>query len=106
MDRSCGAEWLFAFEKASEINHDNYYYSDYGPSSYEITKEATCTENGLRTYMPCLLCGEAVAEVIPAKGHTYQHADSDHTDHHPRESPGHPAFRRQHPPGIPILPRF
>ena len=35
-----------------------------------ITKEATCTEPGIRTYT-CTLCGDSYTEVIPLKEHEY-----------------------------------
>ncbi len=34
-----------------------------------VTKEATCTENGVKTYT--CSCGDSYTEVIPAKGHTW-----------------------------------
>lgn len=36
----------------------------------KVTKEATCTEDGEKTYT-CTRCGETKTEVIPATGHTY-----------------------------------
>ncbi len=44
----------------------------------EITKEPTCTEDGLRTYK--CKCGASYTEVIPAYGHDYQIDQSKHTD--------------------------
>lgn len=35
-----------------------------------VTKEATCTEDGVRTYT-CILCGETREDVIPALGHNF-----------------------------------
>ena len=36
----------------------------------ETTKNATCTENGEKTYT-CSICGETKTETIPAAGHSY-----------------------------------
>jgi hypothetical protein len=44
----------------------------------EITKEPTCTEDGLRTYK--CKCGASYTEVIPAYDHDYQIDQSKHTD--------------------------
>lgn len=35
-----------------------------------VTKEATCTEDGVITYT-CTVCGDSYTEVIPATGHSY-----------------------------------
>lgn len=35
----------------------------------EITQKATCTENGIKTYI-CIYCDDSYTEEIPAKGHT------------------------------------
>ncbi len=35
----------------------------------EVTKEETCTEDGIMTYT-CTICGDTYTEVIPAAGHT------------------------------------
>ena len=40
-------------------------------SVWTVVKEATCTEDGLKT-STCDICGAKASEVIPAKGHDYQ----------------------------------
>lgn len=36
----------------------------------KVTKEATCTEDGVKTYT-CTVCGETKTEAIPATGHSF-----------------------------------
>ncbi|MFQ9390174.1 MAG: hypothetical protein ACLR1V_16505 [Coprococcus sp.] len=36
----------------------------------KVTKEATCTEDGVKTNT-CTVCGETKTEIIPAVGHQY-----------------------------------
>ena len=47
-------------------------YTDVKPHSYtsKVTKTASCTEDGLRTYT-CSDCGNTYTEVIPKTGHSY-----------------------------------
>ena len=46
------------------IGHSDHTYTD------KVTKEPTCTEDGIRTYT--CSCGETYTETIKATGHTYQ----------------------------------
>lgn len=56
----------------------DYWYGDFPDSqpthehSYvaTVTKDATCTETGIRTYT-CSICGDQYLEEIPALGHAY-----------------------------------
>ena len=38
----------------------------------EVTANATCEKNGIKTYT-CLVCKETATEIIPAKGHHWDH---------------------------------
>ena len=53
-------------------NDIDYYYLEpvHLWNEGEITKEATCTENGTITYT-CTVCGETTEEIIPATGHSF-----------------------------------
>ena len=56
----------------------DYWYGDFpdSQSTHEhsyvstVTKDATCTEAGIRTYT-CTICGDQYTEEIPALGHAY-----------------------------------
>ena len=56
---ACAVDAVYVGEKVHEHEYTN-----------EITKEATCTEAGVRTYT--CSCGESYTEAIVAKGHTYE----------------------------------
>ena len=74
----------FADDKATCENHGKGYYicEDCGEMVFvetfrghsydtsEITKPATCTEDGVREFT-CSTCGGTYTEKIPAKGHDY-----------------------------------
>ncbi len=49
-------------ENSGEETHTHSYTS-------KVTKEATCTETGIKTYT--CSCGNSYTETIPVKGHTY-----------------------------------
>ena len=49
-------------------NEDNTEVHEW--SAWEVTKEASCTEEGSRT-RTCSECGKVETETIPAKDHTY-----------------------------------
>ena len=47
------------------------HYSDHTWDSGKITKAASCTANGVKTYT-CKVCGETKTELIPALSHNYK----------------------------------
>ena len=47
----------------SQSTHEHFYVA-------AVTKDATCTETGIRTYT-CSICGDQYLEEIPALGHAY-----------------------------------
>ena len=49
----------------TEFTISGHYYGE-----WVVTKQATCTVNGLR-YMECSGCGDRIEESIPATGHSY-----------------------------------
>ncbi len=55
-----------------------YYFITIHTHSYssKITKAATCTENGIKTYT-CAGCSDSYTESIPAAGHKWTAADCD-----------------------------
>ena len=55
----------------SACNDGNAKVHDHTAASYEITKQATCTEAGERTGV-CVKCGKTITEQIPATGHDWQ----------------------------------
>ncbi len=59
----CGAKWLWSFEEGSQPDPDHHCFEKNEP---EITKEATCTEDGLQT-QTCLFCGDI--ETVIKGGH-------------------------------------
>ena len=64
-------------------NDIDYYYLEpvHLWDEGEVTKEATCTENGSTTYT-CTVCGETSDEIIPATGHTFSSDWSNDADYH------------------------
>ena len=58
-----GATWLWSFEEGSQPDPDHHCFEKNEP---EITKEATCTEDGLQT-QTCLFCGDI--ETVIQGGH-------------------------------------
>ena len=74
----------FADNKATcQVNGKGYYiceecgemvfvntYRDHSYDTAEVTKPATCTESGTKTFS-CSMCGGTYTEEIPAKGHRF-----------------------------------
>ena len=60
--KECGEELNREKVETNELGHE------YADEDGEITKEATCTEDGEKTFT-CTRCGEKITETIPAKGH-------------------------------------
>lgn len=77
-DHPRSAEYLTsAFNSAYPMSSTDYKFSSVCPqnshsfNSGVITKEATCTQSGVKTYS-CRVCGDSYKEVIPATGHKYK----------------------------------
>ena len=58
-------------EKEPDTNHDHTHEDDHVHEweTWEITKDATCTEDG--TEVKACSCGEKVTQIIASKGHSY-----------------------------------
>ena len=56
-----------SYAKAKGINYEQPHKHSYIP---KVTKEPTCTEDGVKTYT-CATCNDTYTEAIPATGHTY-----------------------------------
>ncbi|MCD7929615.1 MAG: S-layer homology domain-containing protein [Clostridiales bacterium] len=64
--QDCGELMSTASKTTEKLSSDGTHTWDSG----EVTKEATCTEDGELTYT-CTVCGETETEAIPATGHTW-----------------------------------